>query len=295
MRDPVHRLPHHALRLLGIILLILAGLGLWYNTIVLLTPFAPDPSAPYFRHAFYSMAAICIACYVALLLIAVQLIRLRTWWFRALVSVVVFEVVYFFGIGILSFSAFWWSPELALSLGAALGVANGGLMFQFIILFPIWGPLWGRWATKAIDTPPARPDSTYPEPEIDRLSDWGWAVVNFAILFALMILLLGLVMARLPSPSGFSYSMPWLAVAFVLSTANALKSIKHRRLRRRRNIEALRRDRRAKGLCPRCTYNLTGNASGVCPECGEVVDPISPASPLRPEAGVTVHESSPQE
>ncbi|UCC31604.1 MAG: hypothetical protein JSU86_04855 [Phycisphaerales bacterium] len=27
--------------------------------------------------------------------------------------------------------------------------------------------------------------------------------------------------------------------------------------------------RRRKGLCIRCGYNLTGNMSGVCPECGE--------------------------
>lgn len=30
-----------------------------------------------------------------------------------------------------------------------------------------------------------------------------------------------------------------------------------------------RRKRRASGLCLRCGYNLAGNVSGVCPECGE--------------------------
>jgi hypothetical protein len=30
----------------------------------------------------------------------------------------------------------------------------------------------------------------------------------------------------------------------------------------------LRRERKAKGLCPHCGYDLTGNVSGVCPECG---------------------------
>lgn len=273
MRDPVDRLPHHALRLLGIILFVLAGLGLGYNIVSLLTPFPPDPSTPYFRQALYSMTAICVACYVALVFIAVQFIRLGTSWFRAFVGVIVFEVVYFFGIGTFSFSAFLWSPELALSVGAAFGVANGGLMFQFIILFPIWGPLWGRWATKAIGTPPARPDSVYPEPEIDQLSDWGWAVVNFAVMFALMLLLLGLVTACLSSESVLFYAMPWSAIAFVLSSGNAIRSVSYRRLRRKRGIEALRRDRRAKGLCPRCEYSLAGNTSGVCPECGEVVDP----------------------
>ncbi|MDB5293091.1 MAG: hypothetical protein JWL69_4332 [Phycisphaerales bacterium] len=27
--------------------------------------------------------------------------------------------------------------------------------------------------------------------------------------------------------------------------------------------------RRDRGLCPHCGYDLTGNVSGTCPECGE--------------------------
>ena len=34
----------------------------------------------------------------------------------------------------------------------------------------------------------------------------------------------------------------------------------------------LRRLRRERGLCQDCGYNLTGNVSGVCPECGEKVE-----------------------
>jgi hypothetical protein len=38
----------------------------------------------------------------------------------------------------------------------------------------------------------------------------------------------------------------------------------------RKNI--LRRYRRKKkGLCLTCGYNLTGNVSGICPECGEKI------------------------
>jgi len=33
----------------------------------------------------------------------------------------------------------------------------------------------------------------------------------------------------------------------------------------------IRRHRRARGLCIDCGYDLTGNESGVCPECGEEV------------------------
>jgi rubrerythrin len=29
-----------------------------------------------------------------------------------------------------------------------------------------------------------------------------------------------------------------------------------------------RRERLARGQCGRCGYDLTGNVSGVCPECG---------------------------
>jgi hypothetical protein len=36
------------------------------------------------------------------------------------------------------------------------------------------------------------------------------------------------------------------------------------------------RDRRpAPGHCPNCGYDLTGNVSGVCPECGQKVAPMS--------------------
>jgi hypothetical protein len=31
----------------------------------------------------------------------------------------------------------------------------------------------------------------------------------------------------------------------------------------------IRDARRSRGLCPGCAYDLTGNESGVCPECGE--------------------------
>jgi hypothetical protein len=34
---------------------------------------------------------------------------------------------------------------------------------------------------------------------------------------------------------------------------------------------ARRRSRTRRGLCPRCAYDLTGNLSGVCPECGRTL------------------------
>jgi hypothetical protein len=37
---------------------------------------------------------------------------------------------------------------------------------------------------------------------------------------------------------------------------------------RMREFVALQDDRRSRGLCPSCGYDLTGNLSGTCPECG---------------------------
>ncbi len=37
------------------------------------------------------------------------------------------------------------------------------------------------------------------------------------------------------------------------------------------NLRVVRRLNRAKGLCVKCGYNLTGNESGTCPECGLAV------------------------
>ena len=48
-------------------------------------------------------------------------------------------------------------------------------------------------------------------------------------------------------------SLIWGCIAIVLTY--------HRRERRRR-------DRRERGLCAKCSYDLTGNVSGICPECG---------------------------
>lgn len=280
MHSPVRKWPRHALRFLGVASIILAGCGLWYNLIGLGASFGADANTPYFWHAYYTMTAICMACYLSLLFIAIQFIRLKTSWFKAFVCVVVFEVAYFFGIGIISMSVFWSSPDLVLSVAAAFGVANGGLMFQFGTLFPIWGPLWGRWATTAIDAPPPTDDSVYPEAQIARPSDWAWALVNFAVMFVLISTLLVYAAARLFPQNALAFFMPWLALP--LSAVNALLSVKQRRLHRKRTVEILWRRREARGLCPRCEYNLTGNSPGVCPECGKVVTTGS-ASAGRPE------------
>ena len=87
----------------------------------------------YFYPAFYTMSAVCVVCYVLLLACSTALLRSRVRWSGLLTGVLVFEVVYFFAV-----AALWMVPTIGQSVAGATGVANGGLMAQFIILFPLW-------------------------------------------------------------------------------------------------------------------------------------------------------------
>jgi hypothetical protein len=44
-------------------------------------------------------------------------------------------------------------------------------------------------------------------------------------------------------------------------------------------VVARRRDAATAGHCPACDYDLTGNLSGVCPECGAAASALPPAAP----------------
>jgi hypothetical protein len=54
----------------------------------------------------------------------------------------------------------------------------------------------------------------------------------------------------------------WLALALVVGLTVAWVTWK-------RSEPA---DRQERGLCTRCGYDLTGNVSGVCPECGTAIE-----------------------
>jgi hypothetical protein len=81
---------------------------------------------------------------------------------------------------------------------------------------------------------------------------------------------LGFALESGSSPGGSpSYSHWWIGVPcwpFILATA--VPPICWVRWFRRRKTT---RQRMTQGLCLKCGYNLTGNVSGVCPECGKKV------------------------
>lgn len=62
----------------------------------------------------------------------------------------------------------------------------------------------------------------------------------------------------IPRVTTDEWSCPYWFVLVLASAVPAGSAIGH----------LIRRRRRVQGLCRRCRYDLTGNASGVCPECG---------------------------
>ena len=136
-RTPTQRYAAYAIAAL----LIVAGVfGLLYNASSLFVAFSGAfdqlPDIPHFYTAFYVMSAICIVCYVAIIAASVGLCLGSATCARLLAMLLLFEVLYFFAIG-----AMWTLPTAGPGIGAATGIANGGLMVQFILLMPIWIPI----------------------------------------------------------------------------------------------------------------------------------------------------------
>ncbi len=49
----------------------------------------------------------------------------------------------------------------------------------------------------------------------------------------------------------------------------------------RDRTKRIQNDRRRRGLCIKCGYNLTGNTTGTCPECGTKFEMLAIESPRR--------------
>ncbi len=123
-----------------------ALLGLAYNastlafsSAILDAPDTPSAFGPHVAVAFYVLSGICIALYLLLLASGVQLLRDRLGWWRVLAAVCVLAIILWYSAG-----SMWRHPDWGLSIGAATGISMGGLMAQYIILFPVWAPfvLW---------------------------------------------------------------------------------------------------------------------------------------------------------
>jgi hypothetical protein len=140
-------LPPHvariALRTVGVVVLACAAFGLLYNgvsfyavTTGALETVQNEKPMPYLYQAFYVLSAVCVACYIALAVCGVQFLRLSTSLIWLFVGVLAVEIIMWFATGRL-----WLHPNYGLSVAAATGISQGGLVPQFFILLPLWAPV----------------------------------------------------------------------------------------------------------------------------------------------------------
>jgi hypothetical protein len=143
-------LPNALLRCIGIASILLAAFGLLYNAMFILPEFFlgfEKQANPYFYPAFYTMSAICVACYVLLLTLGIQFVRLNVSNLGLFVFLFLFEIIYIKVVFIL-----WSQPTIGMSVAEATGVANGGLVPQGWTLFPIWAVPTLLWARHKLTT-----------------------------------------------------------------------------------------------------------------------------------------------
>jgi hypothetical protein len=150
----MNAIPKALMVVTAVVALLAALLGLWYNGTTMLIAIRggfsktiKEPGLSHFYPAFYTMSAICVVCYLLLLACGIALLRSRVRWSQLLTGVLIFEVVYVFVV-----AALWMAPTIGRSVAAATGLANGGLMAQFIILFPLWAPLALWWAGRRLES-----------------------------------------------------------------------------------------------------------------------------------------------
>jgi hypothetical protein len=144
---------------IGIVTIVCAVFGLLYNvqslTVSLwggLADFVREHRMTWFYPAFYAMSAVCVACYVVLLWAGYRLARQRLSASGLLISAWLFEIGYFLAVGVS-----WHIPGVGESIAGASGVANGGMMAQFFILLPLWGPPAVFWLKRRHGVPSEQP------------------------------------------------------------------------------------------------------------------------------------------
>jgi hypothetical protein len=127
----------------GVVVLVCAGFGLLYNGASFyavaagaLDTVQNEKPMPYLYQAFYVLSAACVACYIALAVCGVQFLRLSTSLIWLFVGVFIVEAIMWFATGRL-----WSHPTYGLSVAAATGISQGGLVPQFFILLPLWAPV----------------------------------------------------------------------------------------------------------------------------------------------------------
>jgi hypothetical protein len=146
------RVARITLRIVGAVVLLCAAFGLFYNSVSFIAVASgaadtidPESPMPYFRSAFYALSAICVICYLALVWCGIQFVRARPDLWALFSIVLVVEVLSYLTAGWL-----WRNPTLGVSVAAATGISQGGMMPQVFILLPLWGPIAVWFAKRSL-------------------------------------------------------------------------------------------------------------------------------------------------
>lgn len=141
------------LRIVGWVSLICAAFGLLYSASSgyavatgALDGVEVEFSAPYTKQAFLVITLVFSAMFLILGWCGLQFVRLRTFVWPYFTGVLVLEVVAYLLIGLL-----WNHAQYGMSIAAATGAA-GGVVPQYFILLPIWGPIATRFAARSVTT-----------------------------------------------------------------------------------------------------------------------------------------------
>jgi hypothetical protein len=142
---------------IGVVTMLCAVVGLLYNAQSLVVglrggfdDIAREPVMRHFHVVFYLMSGVCIACFLVLLWGGYHLARRRLSVAGVLAVAWLFEIGYLTAIRYISRLS-----DIGAGIAGAAGVANGGMMAQFFILLPFWGPLAMLWvARRASSDPP---------------------------------------------------------------------------------------------------------------------------------------------
>ena len=138
--------PKLILNAIGAASIIAGCLGLRYSFSILsmdLSFLTEGKDVPKLYPVIYSLSAICVACYLGLILTGIQLIRKKTKFIHLMAGIFIIEII------LLSFSMdIILLPEFGIDYAIIPPIATAGMMYQFIILFPLWSIVLGYWAKK---------------------------------------------------------------------------------------------------------------------------------------------------
>ena len=133
-----------SLRSVGILAVLLGAAGLLYTAesayrVVTgaIDQTVRESGAPHVYSAFFVMASVCVIFYLLVMFCGIHFLRLQSglWWLFT--TVLATETICYFSIGYW----LWPHPKLGLSVAGATGISSGGLIFQFLLLFPLWAPI----------------------------------------------------------------------------------------------------------------------------------------------------------